>query len=425
MVLIPVASRHPPAVPAGPNAPGLRPLLPLYLVIFVAFLGYAMMVTLFVPMLVGHNGFLPPEAGAGRRSLLVGILLAIYPIGQFVGSPVIGVLSDRYGRKPVLMVSLAAAVGSYAVIALGVDLRSIPLIGVGCLAGGLSESNIAIVQSAVSDVAPPAERARLFGYVYSACSVGYIAGPVVGGQIAVLAGWSTPFWIVVVLLVATALWVRRSFAETHPAEPGRPIDVAAGLRNLATVFTDRPIRALYLVNFLFYLALFGYFRVILLYVAQRFHMDVEQSTVYYAYLAGMSLTASLLLVGPMISRFGLRRLAVGSAVLSGLAMIVVVLPQSAIWLWFTAPPCSLIGTLTLASCAAILANSVEGDREGRVMGNNQALQVGAEGIGAVLGGVLAAVMVALPLMVFGVLLILTGALLSTLPRTAPVASIAS
>ncbi|MGH7210990.1 MAG: MFS transporter, partial [Acetobacteraceae bacterium] len=354
-----------------------------------------------------------------------GVLLAIYPIGQFVGSPVIGVLSDRYGRKPVLMASLAAAVCSYAVIALGIEVRSILLIGVGCLAGGLSESNIAIVQSAVSDVAAPNERPRLFGYVYSACSVGYIAGPVVGGQIAVLAGWSTPFWIVVFLLVATAIWVRGSFAETHPAEPARKIDAFAGVRNLATVFTDRPIRGLYLVNFLFYLALFGYFRVILLYVAEQFHMSVEQSTVYYAYLAAMSLTASLLLVGPLTRRFGLRRLAIGSAVLSGLAMIVVVLPRSAIWLWFTAAPCSLIGTLTLASCAAILANSVDGDREGRVMGNNQALQVGAEGIGAVAGGAMAAILVPLPLMVFGVLLILTGLLLSALSRAAPAVSLAS
>lgn len=425
MVLAPAGSRHPPALPAARHASGLRPLLPLYFVIFIAFLGYAMMVTLFVPMLVGHNGFLPRETSAGTRSLLVGILLAIYPLGQVVGSPIIGVVSDRYGRKPVLMASLVAAVCSYAVIAFGIDVRSIPLIGIGCAAGGLSESNIAIVQSAVSDIAIPEDRPRLFGYVYSACSVGYIAGPVVGGQIAVLAGWSTPFWIVVALLIATAIWVRRSFVETHPAESGRAIDVMAGFRNLATVFTDHPIRGLYLVNFLFYLALFGYFRVILLYVAEQFQMSVEQSTVYYAYLAGMSLTASLLLVGPLTRRFGLRHLAIGSAVLSGLAMVVVVLPRSEIWLWFTAAPCSLIGTLTLASCAAILANSVDGDREGRVMGNNQALQVGAEGIGAIAGGVLAAILVPLPLMVFGVLLILTGLLLSSRPKAVPAISLAS
>lgn len=161
-------------------------------------------------MLLGHNGFLPRETGAGTRSALVGILLAICPLGQFVGSPIIGVVSDRYGRKSVLMASLVAAVCSCAVIAFGIDMRSILLIGIGCATDGLSESNIAIVQSAVSDVASPEDRPRLFGYVYSACSVGYIAGPVVGVQTAVLAGWSMPFWIVIALLIATAIWVRRS-----------------------------------------------------------------------------------------------------------------------------------------------------------------------------------------------------------------------
>ncbi|MEO8715784.1 MAG: MFS transporter, partial [Acetobacteraceae bacterium] len=279
-------------VPRGADAMGLRPLLPLFLVIFVAFLGYSMMVTLFVPMLMHDHGFLPAGASVAQRSLVVGILLAIYPLAQFIGSPIIGVLSDRFGRKPVLIASLAAAVGSYIVISLGIEARSLLLIGLGCLTGGLSESNIAIAQSAVADVAGPEDRARLFGYIYSACSVGYIVGPVLGGQAAVWVGWSTPFWITTVLLIATALWVRAEFRETHAAEPGRPVDALAGLRNLATVFTDRPIRALYLVNFLFYLALFGYFRVILIYMADQFHMGVERSTVTYAYLAAMSLFAS-------------------------------------------------------------------------------------------------------------------------------------
>lgn len=407
---------HRPAPLTGePDPTPMGPLIPLFLVIFVAFLGYSMMITLFVPMLMHDTGLLPADASTGQRSLTVGILLAIYPLAQFVGSPIIGVLSDRFGRKPVLLASLAAAVCSYAVVSFGIEMRSITLIGLGCLAGGLSESNIAIAQSAVADVTRPEQRARLFGYVYSACSVGYIVGPVVGGEIGVWAGWSTPFWITTGLLVATLFWVRAAFRETHAAEPGRPIDALAGLRNLGTVFTDRPIRALYLVNFLFYLALFGFFRVILIFMADAFHMDVERSTVTYAYLALMSLSASLFLVGPVIRQFGLRRVAVGSAILSGALMIVVVLPYSAGWLWFTAGPCALIGTLTLTSCATILANSVPGDREGRVMGNNQALQVGAEGLGSVVGGALAAFMVALPLVSFGALLVLTGVLLASLP----------
>ena len=96
----------------------LKTLLPLYLVIFTGFCGYSLMITLFVPMLMGANGFLAADATTGQRSLVLGILLAVYPLGQFLGSPVLGALSDRYGRKPVLTVSLFIAVAAYLLIAL-------------------------------------------------------------------------------------------------------------------------------------------------------------------------------------------------------------------------------------------------------------------------------------------------------------------
>jgi MFS family permease len=158
-------------------------LLPLYLVIFIGFCGYSLMITLFVPMLMGTKGFLAADATTGQRSVVLGILLAIYPLGQFLGSPVLGALSDRYGRKPVLTVSLCIAVAAYVLISLGIELGSLALIAIGCLIGGLAESNIAIAQSAISDVAGPDERPRLFAWIYSCCSLGYIAGPVIGGQL--------------------------------------------------------------------------------------------------------------------------------------------------------------------------------------------------------------------------------------------------
>ncbi|HSU07059.1 MAG TPA: MFS transporter, partial [Acetobacteraceae bacterium] len=174
---------------------GLRPLLPLYLVIFIAFCGYSLMMTLFVPMLMGQYGFVPAATGIGQRTTLIGLLLAIYPLGQFLGAPAIGALSDRFGRKPVLVVSLAISVGAYAVVSLGIEVRSLLVIGAGCLIGGLAESNIAIVQSAVADVTSAEDRPRLFAWIYSASSVGYIAGPVGGGQLAEAVGWSAPFWL--------------------------------------------------------------------------------------------------------------------------------------------------------------------------------------------------------------------------------------
>jgi MFS family permease len=390
----------------------LRALLPLYLVIFVGFCGYSLMITLFVPMLMGSNGFLAADATTGQRSLVLGILLAIYPLGQFLGSPVLGALSDRYGRKPVLTVSLCIAVAAYVLISLGIELRSLALVGIGCLIGGLAESNIAIAQSAISDVAGPDERPRLFAWIYSCCSLGYIAGPVIGGQLAVLLGWSAPFWLTVPLLGATLVWIGISFRETHPPEKDKRFDAFAALTNLGTVFTDRPIRRLYLINFLIYLGLFGYFRMVLVYMVDHWHTTVDQTTLIYSGLALISAVASFGLMAPLTRQFGLNRLAVASAILAGVTMISITFPAQLGSIWITGGLTTLIGTLALAACPTVLSNAVSAERQGRVMGNNQALQVGAESLSAAIGGALAGILIPLPLVAFGILLIGAGLVLA-------------
>jgi predicted MFS family arabinose efflux permease len=398
-------------MPTTTRSTNIRPLLPVYLVTFVAFIGYAMMVNFFVPLLMHNHGFLPPTASNAERSTAVGILLAIYPIGQFFGSPILGALSDRHGRKPILLVSLAVAVICYAIVAFAIQQHNLILLGLVCLVGGLSESNIAIAQSAVADVAAPEDRGRLFAYIYTACSMGYISGPLIGGQVVQHAGFSAPFWGVVVLLIVAIFWTLISFRETHPADRSRALDYRAAMMNLTTIFTDRPIRRLYLINFIFYLTIFGFFRVILIYMADKWHMLAHESGAYYSYYSAMSLVASLFLAGPILKRFSLKSVAITTAVLAGVLMCIVVIPQNKYFLWITAGPCCLIATLTLASCATLLSNAVAPERQGSVMGNNQAMQVGAEAAGALVGGLLAAVVATLPLLTFGILLVAGGLML--------------
>src|SRR5215469_10331566 len=86
----------------------LKSLLPLYAVVFAGFVGYSLMITVFTPMIMSnHNLLLPPDEPMSRRVIVLGFLLCLYPLGQFGGSPVLGALSDRFGRKPVLITSLS------------------------------------------------------------------------------------------------------------------------------------------------------------------------------------------------------------------------------------------------------------------------------------------------------------------------------
>jgi MFS family permease len=354
---------------------------------------------------------------------VLGALLSLYPLGQFLGSPVLGTLSDRFGRLPVLLVSLASTTVWYAVIALALAAESLPLLMVACFLAGLSEANIVIAQGAIADAAPREDRGRLFGYIYLSASLAYVAGPLGGGKLAdsSLVSWfteSTPYWVVFGLLLITLAWVAMVFRETHAPDRSAPIRWLDALTSLRGVVTRRDLRAFYLANFLLYLAIFGFFRVYPMYLVDEFGLGVSAESEFIAYVAVPIVLANLWLVAALAPRLGMRTLAIFSGVATGVFMATIVIPDSVNWMWFTLGPTALGLALCLPSIAALLSLNTSDAEQGAVMGNNQSLQVGAEALSGIVGGLLAAAVVKLPLIVFAVLAVLGAAVLTRTRRTA-------
>jgi DHA1 family tetracycline resistance protein-like MFS transporter len=420
---VPLTVVQPPAPPAPSPAPAaaprtlLGPLLPLYLVIHVGFVGYGAMMVLFVEMIMRRSaGYLPAAAGAAERTRVVGFLLALYPVGQFFGTPVLSSLSDRFGRKRVLVASLSVTTACYLVIALALQLRSLALLSVALLVCGLGEANVAIAQSAIADVSAPADRGRLFGYVYVAIRLGYVTGPLLGSQLAHRSGsYATPFWVMVGLLAAALIWTQAHFRETHPARPGRPLRLRRLFTGLLTIFSDRPLRLLYAVNFLLYVAIFGFSRTIVTFLVERWRMNSDEITLFYTYFGAAVMVANLGIMPYLARKAGEKGIAIWTAVAGGLLTVAIGLAPSKFWLWIAIGPASCLLSLCLSACAALLADAVSDDREGEVMGNNEALQVAAQALGAVAGGFLASLLLQLPIVAFGALVIASALLLFRVP----------
>ena len=400
----------------GAGSKSLTRLIPLYAVVFAGFVGYSLMITVFTPMIMSnHDLLLRADEPMSRRVILLGILLCLYPLGQFVGSPVLGALSDRFGRKPVLMISLCATTGCYALIGSALYLRSVALLAVASLLAGLAEANVVAAQSAIADVITPENRNRFFGYIYLSASSAYIVGPLVGGKLADpgLVSWfndATPFWAAMILLAVTTAATAVFFRETNPPQRRHAVSFSQAFTNLRGVISNRRLRRFYWLNFAFYLAIFGFFRCYPMYLVDRFHLDVSQVSEFVAWVGVPIAIANAWFTGFLAARFTTRTLTVWSAFLTGAFMIVVIAIRPLRSLWVTLFLTSAALAICLPACATLLSKATTEAEQGRVMGNNQALQVGAEALSGLVGGLAAAFFVELPLILLG-LVAMSAALL--------------
>jgi len=409
-------------------APNLRPLLPVYTVIFIGFVGYSLMITVFTPMLMyAHNGMLSVHSRMSHRTIMLGVLLSLYPLGQLFGSPVLGGLSDRFGRRRTLLVSLSITTVCYALIGTALYLQSLQMLMGVSLLTGLAEGNVVIAQSAIADLTTSESRTRLFGYIYMSASLAFVVGPLLGGQLAdsSLVPWfdyATPFWAVFGLLVLTLLWTAFAFRETRPRrlQLGEPVDYGAAFVSLAQALNDRHLRLRYGVNFLLYLAIYGFFRCYPMYLVDQFHLTVGQVSEFVAWVAVPIVLANIGLTDFFAQRATTEHIVVVSGALTGVFMIVVTVPPQVEALWITLFLTGLALAICLPACAAMISNASSPSEQGQAMGGNQSLQVGAEAMSGALGGLLAAVFVPLPLIVLALFGILAAGLLaSSLRRAEP------
>ncbi|HYC82885.1 MAG TPA: MFS transporter [Solirubrobacterales bacterium] len=393
-------------------------VLPLYLVVFIGFVGYSLMITVFTPLILREDGgMLPASASLATRTLVLGGVLAVYPLAQFVGSPILGALSDRFGRRPVLLASLGASTALYGLLALALDLESLPLLVLACLLAGLSEANIAIAQSAIADVSAAADRGRLFGYVYLSSSLAYVVGPLGGGKLAdpgVVSwfGYPIPFLAVAALLLATLALTAARFRETHRPDRGTRLGLGRAFANVGAAFAPGRLRPLFLGNFVLYLAIFGFFRVYPMYLVDHFGMGVSRESSFIAWVAVPIVISNLGLVAWLSRRLDPRRLTVRFGIALAICLALVVIPHPEGALWATLFACSLALAVCLPSMAAMISAAVGAGEQGSALGSNQSLQVGAEGVSGLAGGGLAAISTALPLPAMGALALLGAGLLS-------------
>jgi len=392
-------------------------ILPLYIVIFIGFVGYSLTITILTPLILeGGDALLKSLPFTADTTIILGIVLAIYPIGQFFGAPVMGALSDRFGRKPILLISLTITTFCFGGLGFAIQAQNLSMFIVISLIMGLAEANIATAQSAVADVTTEENRTRMFAYINLSASGAFIIGPLLGGVLADpdLVPWfnnSTPYWAVFIVLILTVVFTFMAFKETRPKEKRTEVSYTRAFTNLLRIFNPGKLRIIYLVNFLIYLSIFGFFRAFPMYLVEHFDMDVTELAKYIAWNAVPVVIGSIWLTGYLAKLHSPRVIAIYVTLLFGVFNLFVILPQSEWMLYISLFLPGLALAVALPVSASMISLTAGEDAQGRALGNNLSIEVGAEVLSGLAAGFLAAYFIKLPMFAICAVAILASGIL--------------
>lgn len=326
---------------------------------------------------------------------MLGFLVAVFPIMQFFATPILGQLSDRYGRKPILAFSLVGTSAGYVLFALGIVFRNIPLLFLARALDGVTGGNISVAQAAIADVTAPADRTKNFGLIGAAFGVGFILGPFLGGTLAdpSVVSWfdaATPFWFAAVLAAANTLSVLFQLGETN--QHIRPIQVhlAKSLNNIARAYAMPELRSIFLTSF-FFNAGFGFFMAFFgVFLIARFGYNEGDIGHFFAYVGLWVIVTQVFTTRVVAARVDEPQVLRTSLLGVSLMMGAYTLAPSARWIFLIAPFGSTFNGLSLANMSRLLSRSVAPDVQGEILGIGSSIQALAQSLPPLCAGFIAA-----------------------------------
>lgn len=353
------------------------PLAILFVTVFVDLVGFGVMIPL-LPLYAERFGAGP---------VAVTLLVAVYSLMQFLFAPWWGRLSDRVGRRPVLLVGLFGSALSHLLFAVA---GALPILFLARILAGFMGANIGVAQAYVADVTGPEERARGMALIGAAFGLGFIFGPAMGGLLAPW-GLAAPFWAAAALAFLNGIVALFRLPESLDREARVSPDTGGGfaerMRELAAVFGRSRLGRFYAVLFLITFALSAFQAIFALWADRRWNFTPSEVAYLFTYVGVLIVIVQGALVGRLVRRMGERRLALlGSCVLVAGLVGIPFAPSIAGLALVLALQAFGQGT-AIPSLSALISREAGQAEQGRLLGASQSLSALGRVLGPLWGGV--------------------------------------
>jgi len=303
-------------------------------------------------------------AGAAE---MFGLFATVWGLMQFLFSPLLGALSDRYGRRPVILISSLGLGLDYIFMAVAPNLT---LLLVGRIISGITSATIATGFAYIADVSAPDERAKSFGIVGFAFGLGFVLGPALGGFLGGIDP-RLPFWVSAAACLANAAFGWFVLPESLP--PERRMAFAWQRANpigaLRLLLSHRQLTGLATIDFIVNVAHQVLPSVFVLYAGYRYGWDETAVGLTLALVGVCSALVQGLVVGPAVKRLGTRWALIGGLLFGCLGMIIYALAPTGAWFLLGVPVMALWGVVG-PSLLDMMSRRVSPSEQGQLQGAN-------------------------------------------------------
>ncbi len=346
---------------------------------FLSVLGIGLIIPV-IPFIVAQ--YIPAHK-TNEIAFYVGLLTSLYAFCQFFAAPVLGALSDRYGRRPVLLICLVGSAIGYLLFGIG---GSLGVLFLGRIIDGLTGGDISTVMAYIADVTEPQERGRYFGVVGATVGLGFILGPTFGGLVSHL-GLSAPMYFAAAITLLNAAWgffvLPESLAKEH-----RMTDFSLHHLNpfgqIQQVMNNKLLKMLLIIGLFYFFAFAQLQGITSVFFKDTLHWTPGNIGFYFLILGIGDMVTQGYLTGKLLPKFGAVRLVIGGFLITGIAYainaILPLFPYTVLTYGYILIY-ALGSGLFEPSMAGLISHAAPPREQGRVQGASQSLQSIARIIG--------------------------------------------
>ena len=330
----------------------------IFITVLLDMLALGIIIPVFQPLILGFE-----RGNFADTALISGVFATIFAIVQFFVSPILGVLSDRFGRRPIVLLSNLGTSFDYAVLALAPNLW---WLFVGRIISGATTASISVASAYMADVTPPEKRAGAYGMLSAAFGIGFVVGPAIGG---ILGAHDPrlPFWVAGALSMVNFLYGLLVLPESLPRDRRNAFswERANPLGSIRMLRRHPELSGLSVVNLLGYVAHEAMPQLFVLYTLYAYKWTMQTVGIALAAVGVLTILVSAFVIQPVVDRFGERRAVFVGLFFGGVGFFLY--SGNEIVFWF-AMAVNMLWMIASSSSQALMSRRVDPNEQGELQG---------------------------------------------------------